>query len=314
MCNYPLSLFRFNDGTSKICPTGTKSISYKGVTYSEPLLVPCGKCIECRLDYSRSWSFRMMCELDYHSCASFLTLTYDDEHVPVSESNLLHKSLRKKDVQDFIKRLRKRLPDIRLSYYCCGEYGGRTMRPHYHMVLFGFYPDDAVFYKVNKFGDVMVKSAFLDSVWKQGFITVGEVNKKTCGYVARYCTKKQVGINAVSTYDVFGIERPFSLSSKRPAIGRRWIDENIDKIANFERVTIPTEDGSFSIKPPKYFYDILSLTCPDIFAKIQLNNEVNAYLMSTVPRPDGLHGDYLYDYDEDASYQKLKKLGDRGDI
>ena len=84
MCNYPLSLFRFYDGTSKIYPTGTKSISYNGVTYNNPVNVPCGKCIECRLDYSRSWAFRMICELEYHEAASFLTLTYDDENVPLT--------------------------------------------------------------------------------------------------------------------------------------------------------------------------------------------------------------------------------------
>lgn len=312
MCNYPLSFFRFYDGTSKLCPTGTKSISYKGVTYNNPVNVPCGKCIECRLDYSRSWAFRMICELQYHETASFITLTYDDNHVPLTDN--LHMSLRKDDFQKFMKRLRKRLPDLHLMYYACGEYGGHTFRPHYHMILFGFYPEDAVFYKVNKFGDVMVTSEFLSDVWGNGYVVIGEVNQKTCGYVSRYCTKKQTGISAYSTYDLLGIERPFSFSSKRPAIGRRWIDDHIDEVKDFSKITVSTADGAFSIKPPKYFYDILRLHYPEIYAKIQLDNEVNAYLMSTVPRPDGLQGDWLYDFDEQKSYEKLKKLGNRGDI
>ena len=312
MCNYPLSFFRFYDGTSKLCPTGTKSISYKGVTYNNPVNVPCGKCIECRLDYSRSWAFRMICELQYHETASFITLTYDDNHVPLTDN--LHMSLRKDDFQKFMKRLRKRLPDSQLMYYACGEYGGHTFRPHYHMILFGFYPEDAEFYKVNKFGDVMVTSEFLSDVWGNGYVVIGEVNQKTCGYVSRYCTKKQTGYSAYSTYDVLGIERPFSFSSKRPAIGRRWIDDHIDEVKDFSKITVSTADGAFSIKPPKYFYDILRLHYPEIYAKIQLDNEVNAYLMSTVPRPDGLRGDFLYDYDEQKSYEKLKKLGNRGDI
>lgn len=312
MCNYPLSLFRFYDGTSKIYPTGTKSISYKGVIYNNPVNVPCGKCIECRLDYSRSWAFRMVCELQYHNKASFLTLTYDDEHVPLTDD--FHMSLRKDDLQKFIKRLRKRLPDTHLMYYAAGEYGGQTLRPHYHMILFGFYPDDAVFYKINKFGDVMVTSEFLNSVWGNGFVVVGEVNKKTCGYVSRYCTKKQVGINAISTYDVFGLERPFCLSSKRPAIGRRWIDDHIHDVANYSTLTISTGDGSFSLHPPKYFYDILRLYFPDVYDNIQLVNEDNSFLRSTIPRSDGLRGDCVYVQDEISSIDKLKKLGTRGDI
>lgn len=312
MCNYPLSLFRFYDGTSKIYPTGTKSISYNGVTYNNPVNVPCSKCIECRLDYSRSWAFRMICELEYHEAASFLTLTYDDENVPLTDQ--LHMSLRKDDLQRFIKRLRKRLPDVHLMYYAAGEYGGKTLRPHYHMILFGFYPEDAVFYKVNKFGDVMVTSEFISEVWSKGYVVIGQVNQKTCGYVSRYCTKKQVGVNAVSTYDVFGIERPFSLSSKRPAIGRRWLDEHLDEVKDFSKITVSTSDGAFSIKPPKYFYDILQLHYPDVYGNMQLINEDNSILRSTIPRLDGLRGDSVYEIDELSSIDKLKKLGERSDI
>lgn len=312
MCNYPLSLFRFYDGNSKICPTGTKSISYKGIIYNNPVKVPCGKCIECRLDYSRSWAFRMICELQYHETASFLTLTYDDENVPLTDE--LHMSLRKDDVQRFIKRLRKRLSGIHLMYYAAGEYGCHTFRPHYHMILYGYYPDDAVFYKFNKFGDVLVTSDFLSRVWSNGYVVIGEVNQKTCGYVSRYCTKKQVGINAVSTYDAFGIERPFTLASKRPAIGRRWIDDHIDDIANYSKLTISTADGAFTLHPPKYFYDILSLHYPAVYDKLQLINEDNSILRSSIPRSDGLRGDCVYEIDEIISIDKLKKLGERSDV
>lgn len=49
------------------------------------ILVPCGNCIGCRLDYSKQWANRLMMELQYHDSAYFVTLTYDDDHIPKSE-------------------------------------------------------------------------------------------------------------------------------------------------------------------------------------------------------------------------------------
>ena len=45
--------------------------------------VPCGKCIGCLLDRSRMWADRCMLEMQYHESNLFVTLTYDDVHVPV---------------------------------------------------------------------------------------------------------------------------------------------------------------------------------------------------------------------------------------
>jgi hypothetical protein len=65
----------------------------------------------------------------------FLTLTYDTAHVPITEKGYM--TLCKSDVQLFLKRLRKSLPESKIKYYAVGEYGGKTMRPHYHLILFG---------------------------------------------------------------------------------------------------------------------------------------------------------------------------------
>ena len=113
--------------------------------------IPCGKCIGCRLEYSRQWANRMMLEAKYHSQNWFVTLTYDDLHVPRSyygDPNsgeaLPSLTLRKRDIQLFFKRLRKQTGQ-NFRYYACGEYGENTHRPHYHFIVFGLELDDLQF-------------------------------------------------------------------------------------------------------------------------------------------------------------------------
>lgn len=82
------------------------------------MVLPCGKCKGCKMAHSREWAFRLLCELDtYQGQGIFLTLTYDDLHLPKDLS------LHKEDLQNFFKRLRKALPGVKIKYYACGEYG-----------------------------------------------------------------------------------------------------------------------------------------------------------------------------------------------
>lgn len=90
----------------------------------------CGSCHACRINYTTMWSLRCLYELEHWNSASFITLTYDDLHLPKDLS------LNPKDLTDFWKRLRSRL-DTPIKYRACGEYGDRTMRPHYHAIVYG---------------------------------------------------------------------------------------------------------------------------------------------------------------------------------
>ena len=115
---------------------------------SDFIEIPCGKCIGCRLDYTRDWANRMMLEASYHEQNYFITLTYDDTHVPKSYyacpetgEALPSLTLSKRDIQLFLKRLRK-LTGQSFRYYLCGEYGSNTHRPHYHLIVFGLNLDD----------------------------------------------------------------------------------------------------------------------------------------------------------------------------
>lgn len=310
MCNFPLSFFRFNDGTTKICGTGVKEYLYKGTIYKNPLSVPCGKCIECRLNYARQWSFRLQAEMLYHEHNSFITLTYDDNHVPLSESGNL--TLRKSDFQKFIKRLRKNT-GLDISYYACCEYGDHTFRPHYHAIIFGWLPDDLVFNRTNKFGNVLYTSSTLQKLWTFGFSLISEANVRTGGYCARYCTKKLTGNSAVVAYDNLGIERPCSLMSRRPAIGYQYFLDHIDDVIKFDKLSIATSDGVLTISPPKYFYDKLSLIFPEIYDNIKNRKEDVALSLGTLPDNYSYDEDFKNYYRDEISSLKSCALK-RGDI
>ena len=98
--------------------------------------VPCGKCGFCIKKAIDSWCLRLGHEMEVSSSAFFITLTYDNEHLPPGAE------LSKRDLQLFIKRLRKVNPGIR--YFAVGEYGSERGRPHYHAVIFNLINLDLV--------------------------------------------------------------------------------------------------------------------------------------------------------------------------
>lgn len=88
---------------------------------AEPITIPCGKCIGCRLAHSRAWAVRCVHESTLHEHNCFLTLTFDDDHLPSDHS------VHVRDVQLFLKRLRKSLGDVKVRFFACGEYGEKMI-------------------------------------------------------------------------------------------------------------------------------------------------------------------------------------------
>lgn len=98
--------------------------------------VPCGKCPICRNKKAKEWSFRAMCEnATSETQPIFVTLTYNNKHLPKS-------GIFKEEIQLFMKRLRIKLDRLNikhnLRYFACGEYGTKSGRPHYHMIIWNF--------------------------------------------------------------------------------------------------------------------------------------------------------------------------------
>lgn len=94
--------------------------------------VSCGKCYACLANRRRSWLFRLMHENLNSVITLFVTLTYDQLSM-LRDGTLTQGVLVKKHLQDFLKRLRNY---EQFTYYCIGEYGTNTHRPHYHCALF----------------------------------------------------------------------------------------------------------------------------------------------------------------------------------
>lgn len=97
--------------------------------------VPCGKCPDCLARLISGWSFRLVQEGKDADSALFVTLTYNTDSVPLTRAGYM--TLQKADVQKFMKRLRFAHTGAKpIRYFAVGEYGGKTMRPHYHLILF----------------------------------------------------------------------------------------------------------------------------------------------------------------------------------
>ena len=124
-----------NGGKNHITFPKRGYFAYGLPTGASPAALPCGQCIGCRLERSRQWATRLMKELRLHNHASFITLTYDDNNLPKTADGVPTLCLR--DMQLFLKSLRKHFQPVQLRYFQCGEYGEKTQRPHYHMILFG---------------------------------------------------------------------------------------------------------------------------------------------------------------------------------
>lgn len=218
--------------------------------YDEWIEIPCGKCIECRLAYSRQWAERMMLEAQQYVENYFVTLTYADVFLKWS-SDGYYPTLCKSDVQGFMKRLREAVAPRKIRFYAAGEYGDRTKRPHYHLILFNLHLDDL---KIIGYSGKypLYNSELLSSKWTFGHVVVSPVSWDTCAYTARYVIKKQKGFNN-ALYDELGIEREFCLMSRRPGLARQYFDENYKKIYECDEVIFGAKDGGHKIKPPRYF-------------------------------------------------------------
>ena len=179
--------------------------------------VPCGQCMNCRINKQRKWLLRLILEKQSHDWTSFVTLTYNPDSVPITQcpdTGALHQSLKKKDVQDWLMRIRyhgslQYLPTPR--YYGCGEYGPSTHRPHYHLIMFGI---------------PFTSETLIRDTWGLGHITVSEATETRLAYCAKYTLKKRL----TQPEELFGRQKEFSLMSRRPPIGSLSVPNIADSL------------------------------------------------------------------------------------
>lgn len=166
--------------------TGDKELALGGIPF------PCGQCLPCRINKRRVWTHRLMLESYCHGDSVMITLTFDEEHIPADFS------VHKRDVQLFLKRLRKAIQPRKIRYYAAGEYGSKSGRPHYHLIVFGL---------------SLLQGDAIKACWPFGMVHVAEFNQYTAQYVAGYVTKK------ISRTDGDPRQKEFAIMSRKPGIG-----------------------------------------------------------------------------------------------
>lgn len=245
--------------------------------------IPCGKCIGCRLEYSRNWANRLMLEYKYHNPDEcwFVTYTYDDENVPINfyiasdGQRYPSLTLDKAEFRQFNKSLRKHYPSG-LRFFAAGEYGEQTFRPHIHAIYFSLPLDTEklVRWKVTDQGYTLFKCPELEAFWCRGNVLVSQVSWETCAYVARYVTKKLTG-DASKFYEEFNIEPEFSLMSRRPGIGRKYFEEHPDIIE--KGIHVSAGSRAINDAAPRYYKNILKssedLTIQEKLYKMSVKSE-----------------------------------------
>lgn len=153
------------------------------------VLLPCGKCLACRINRRREWTSRLMQEEIYSQSSTFITLSYTDEDLPRDDNDNPCPCV--VDLQLYIKRLRKHFPQCKLRYMINSEYGPETLRPHYHGIIFNLpriIYDDATQIVRFKNGrkSISYHSSFMDNVWSHGDVEFSPATKERCGYTAKY--------------------------------------------------------------------------------------------------------------------------------
>lgn len=205
-CYHPIPALRDGFEVRLHPPLGTANLS-----------VPCGRCLGCREARALQWSYRIMHEAGRHPSNLFITLTYDEAHLPPRGS------LVPRDLQLFLKRLRRAvdgetvLSSDRVRFFACGEYGSTTFRPHYHLIAF-----DLDFADKLVAGKDLYQSDKLDKLWGMGACRFGTVTAQSARYVAGYSVKA-FG-SSYADADGVPLVAPFCRMSRRPGIGSNWLD------------------------------------------------------------------------------------------
>lgn len=258
-CVQPLDAFQLSDGTVVL--------SDRRGDVVKSLLLPCGRCIGCRLDRARDWAARIMHEAQLHEVNSFVTLTYA-RAVPSLDYN---------DFRKFLKRLRRERP---VRYFMSGEYGEKFARPHFHAILFGVSFPDQKYLKLSAAGEKLYTSVALSRLWPHGFASVGTVTAESAAYVARYTMKKS---GERSDYDyvdpdtgeILSRNPEFCRMSLKPGIGALWLER-------FRSDVYPDGTmvcGGVKVKAPRYYDKLQERFDPDVMEAVKQRRE----MMRSVP-------------------------------
>lgn len=288
--------------------------------------VPCGKCIRCIEKHRTQWAFRLYHEAKDHATAYFITPTYTEEQLPYlnhttgeypirlsdsyetntyRETDQLEKIVYKKDIQDFIKNVRRQTEyhfkkhspeaekETKIRYYFTSEYGTKnTKRPHYHGIIWNLQPPIA-------------KKIELQKIWTKGNITIKPIidnDIATYYYLSKYMYK-QKNLN-IWTF------KPFNVMSTRPFIGHTYLKTHSkyhiqkgDLLTKFNNRTI-TLPRQYRIKLPQYLTDNTNKKI------LEYNKELEKKELHLAEQRENHHPDILKYFKQQTkeNKDKLEKL------
>lgn len=251
--------------------------------YRKIQLIGCGQCIPCLIEDSAQKATQMMMHKQYgyngkafpDGTVWFLTATYSDEYLPEhttvnTETGEIFRgiSLDINDHQNFIKRLRKAYPDMKIQLIVAGEYGSKTLRPHYHYIIYGLPLEQEQFKKVgmNNLNQPTWELKKLSDIWGMGYVNIGRVTWESAAYVARY-TLKKANKKDKNWYKAQGMEPEFIIWSN--GIGKKYFEENYEKIYKTDSVPINKESMGGALKPPRSYDRMLKEIDPKLYEEIK---------------------------------------------
>lgn len=225
----------------------TNDFDENGYRIRKTFTVGCGHCPACKKLKASQWSLRLILESFDWQDVSCLTLTYDEEKIPENGSLVV------KDVQDWLKRFRKR-SGLTLKYYLCGEYGDDSDRPHYHAILFGVPASDEM-------------RELVYETWNKGITELKILrDERFIRYVAGYVQKKLYDDDANIKYTLMHRIPPFTLQSKGLGVG--YLERHSKEL--YERLAIRFHGSDYAL--PRYFRKKLGVESERIGVIVK-NNE-----------------------------------------
>ena len=212
-----------------------------------------------------------------HANNCFLTLTYDDVHLP------RFGQLVKRDLQLFFKRLRKYTG--RFRYVATGEYGELNRRPHFHCAIFGLdFSDDRILYSQSIRGDNIFVSPTVGKAWGMSAFpmghTIGSLTFESAAYIGRYISKKITGPGASplplacdpDTGELVMPNPEFLVCSK--GIGKSWFREYFATDV-FPHARVITSQGT-PAPVPRYYKELLKDIGSDLALDMSFRASLNA--------------------------------------
>lgn len=271
-------------------PSGKRDFVFtkpKGSHIVQEVTRKCGQCVGCRLEYSRQWAMRCHFEASIHKDNCFITLTYDQEHLP--ENYGIHR----RDVQLFFKKLRRKYHKGKdgegIKYYYCGEYGEKTSRPHYHAIIFNHDWSDKELFSIRD-NIRLYTSSSLQKLWPKGFVTTGSCTFESSAYVARYVMKKHYGKDSNENYEWVNMEtgqiydRDKEFVGMSNGIAEKWFQKYKNDVYPHDYVILRDK----KMKPPKYFDNLYDIENPEKFQEIKAKRTDVSQIILDNNTPDRL--------------------------